>query len=134
MLDNVIKYYANVSDMAIKNMKNGKAFQFRKHLTNHSLLRVVESHYESISKSPESKKMIADYMASMNGMSKVAKDDYNKTMNLMKATEDPIAKQRIIDAYAERGIHGFTAKNGAGGILKHILIWLPHILTMNLLD
>jgi hypothetical protein len=49
----------------------------------------------------------------MNGMYKSARDDYNKTLKLLKATSDPIVKQRILDEYATRGIHGFTAKNGA---------------------
>jgi hypothetical protein len=110
---NLIKYYENVSNMALKNLKAEKSFQFRKMLTNHSLLQVVQSHYESISKSEEAKKMIKDYMSSMNGMYKSARDDYNKTLKLLKATSDPIVKQRILDEYATRGIHGFTAKNGA---------------------
>ena len=113
MLKNLIHYYANVSDMALNNLKNEKRFQFKKHLTNHSLLKVVESHYEKITNSVEAKKMIADYMARMNGMTNTSKDSYNKTLALVKATTDPVAKQRIIDTYAEKGIHGFTAKNGA---------------------
>lgn len=113
MLDKIIKYYANVSDMAITNLKQEKKFQFRKMLTNHSLLKVVESHYESITKSEEARKMIKDYMLSMNNMYKFARDDYNKTLSLLKATNDPITKQKILDEYCERGIHGFTAKNGA---------------------
>ena len=60
MLDNLIRYYANVSDMAIENLKQEKKFQFRKHLTNHSLLKVVEDNYEKISNSKEAKKMLAD--------------------------------------------------------------------------
>lgn len=113
MLDKIINYYSKVSDMAIVNLKNEKSFQFRKMLTNHSLLKVVESHYEGISNSNEAKKLIKDYMNSMNGMYKKAKEDYNKTLKLLKSTNDPIAKQRILDEYAEKGIHGFTAKNGA---------------------
>lgn len=99
--------------MAIENLKHEKKFQFRKHLTNHSLLKVVEDNYEKISKSKEAKKMIADYMNSMNGMYVLAREDYNKNLSLLKATKDPIVKQRIIDQYAEKGITGFIAKNGA---------------------
>ena len=113
MQNRLINYYANVSDMAIENLKQEKKFQFRKHLTNHSLLKVVESHYESITRSPEAKKLIKEYMESMNNMYKPARDEYNKTLALIKATKDPMLKQQIIDAYCERGIHGFTAKNGA---------------------
>jgi hypothetical protein len=113
MQQRLINYYANVSDMAIENLKKEKKFQFRKHLTNHSLLKVVESHYESITRSDEAKKMIKDYMDSMNGMYVNARNEYNKTLLLLKATKDPMTKLRIIDEYCERGIHGFTAKNGA---------------------
>jgi hypothetical protein len=113
MLNNVINYYSNVSNMAIVNLKAEKAFQFRKHLTNQSLLRATQSHYEGISNSDEAKKLIKQYTDSMRGMTDIAKNDYNKTLKMLKATNDPIAKQRILDQYAERGIHGFTAKNGA---------------------
>lgn len=113
MQNKLINYYANVSNMAIENLKQEKKFQFRKMLTNHSLLKVVESHYESITKSEEAKKLIAKYMQSMNGMYIPARNEYNKTLQLLKATKDPMTKQKIIDEYCERGIHGFTAKNGA---------------------
>lgn len=113
MQNKLIRYYANVSDMAIENLKQEKKFQFRKMLTNHSLLKVVESHYESITNSEEAKKLIKEYMRSMNRMYEPARQEYNKTLERLKATSDPIAKQRIIDEYAEKGIHGFTAKNGA---------------------
>jgi len=113
MQEKIIKYYEKVANMAILNLKNEKSFQFRKMLTNHSLLKVVQSHYESISKSDEAKKLINDYMKSMNNMYKLARDDYNKTLKLLKATNDPMTKQQIIDSYCEKGIHGFTAKNGA---------------------
>lgn len=109
----LINYYANVSDMAIENLKQEKKFQFRKMLTNHSLLKVVESHYESITNSEEAKKLIKEYMKSMNSMYEPARQEYNKTLALLKSTSDPIAKQKILDEYAEKGIHGFTAKNGA---------------------
>jgi hypothetical protein len=113
MQEKIIDYYAKISDMAIENLKQEKQFQFRKHLTNHSLLKVVESHYESITNSDEAKKMINDYMVSMNNMYVPAKNEYNKTLQLLKATNDPLLKQKIIDEYCEKGIHGFTAKNGA---------------------
>ena len=113
MHNRLINYYANFSDMSIENLKQEKKFQFRKHLTNHSLLKVVESHYESITNSKEAKKLIKEYIESMNNMYKPARDEYNKTLALIKATKDPMTKQKIIDEYCERGIHGFTAKNGA---------------------
>jgi len=112
MLEKIIKYYARVSDSAIENLKKEKKYQFRKQLTNHSLLKVVESHYESITNSEEAKKLIKEYTKSMNNMYIPARNEYNKTLALLKATKDPILKQKIIDRYAEKGIHGFTAKNG----------------------
>jgi hypothetical protein len=113
MQDRLINYYANVSDMAIINLKQEKKFQFRKHLTNHSLLKYVESNYEKITNSDEAKKLIKDYMDSMNKMHIPARTEYNKTLALLKATNDPMLKQKIIDEYCESGIHGFTTKNGA---------------------
>lgn len=113
MQQKLINYYANITDMAIDNLKNEKKFQFKKHLTNHSLLKVVESHYEGITKSEEAKKLIKEYMKSMNDMYIPARNEYNKTLDLLKTTDDPKLKQKILDEYCEKGIHGFTAKNGA---------------------
>lgn len=113
MLNNIIKYYENVTDDALKNLAKEKPFQFRKRLTNHSLLKAVESHYEKITNSDEAKKIIKDYNKSMNSMYKLAKQDYNKTLKMLQATDDPELKQKILNDYANKGIHGFTAKNGA---------------------
>lgn len=113
MQQRLINYYSNVSDMAIENLKKEKKFQFRKHLTNHSLLKVVESNYEKITRSPEARKMINDYMQSMNNMYIPARNEYNKTLALIKSTKDPMLKQRLIDDYCDHGIHGFTARNGS---------------------
>jgi hypothetical protein len=110
---NLIKYYEKTTDMALKNLEAEKTFQFKKMLTNHSLLKVVESHYESITKSDEAKKKIKQYMTAMNSMTAIAKKDYNITLSKLKATKDPILKQKILDDYADKGISGFIAKNGA---------------------
>lgn len=111
--DKLILYYEKVSDMALSNLKNEKSFQFRKMLTNHSLLKVVESHYEKITNSEEAKKQIKEYMAAMNKMYKIASLDYNNTLKQLKATNDPILKQKILSDYADKGISGFVARNGA---------------------
>jgi protein subunit release factor A len=110
---NLIKYYQKVTNMALTNLKNEKTFQFKKMLTNHSLLKFVESHYEKITNSKEAKKQIKEFMAAMNNMTKIAKDDYNKVLKQVKATDDPILKQKLLSDYAEKGISGFVAKNGA---------------------
>jgi len=109
----VIKYYEKVSTMALTNLKNEKTFQFRKMLTNHSLLKVVESHYEKITKSDEAKKQIKAYMKAMNDMTAIAKKDYNKVLSQIKSTTDPALKQKLLSDYASKGISGFVAKNGA---------------------
>ena len=111
--NDIIKYYEKVTDMALTNLKNEKTFQFRKMMTNHSLLKVVESHYEGITKSPAAKAKIKEYMTAMNKMYVMAKSDYNKTLQQLKATKDPAVKQKILSDYADKGISGFMAKNGA---------------------
>lgn len=111
--NDIIKYYKKVTNMALINLKNEKTFQFRKMMTNHSLLKVVESHYEGITKSPAAKAKIKEYMTAMNKMYIMAKTDYNKTLQQLKATKDPVLKQKILSDYADKGISGFKAKNGA---------------------
>jgi hypothetical protein len=111
--DNLISYYEKVTNMALTNLKAEKTFQFRKMLTNHSLLKVVESHYEKITNSPEAKKKIKEYMNAMNNMAKVASLDYNMILKQIKSTNDPMLKQKLLLDYADKGISGFVAKNGA---------------------
>lgn len=113
MLQNIIKYYQKVSDMALVNLKDEKNFQFRKMLTNHSLMQVTEDNLLKISNSAESRKLIADYKKAMNDMAKIASKDYKQVLNKLKATNDPVLKQKILNDYANRGIKGFKAKNGA---------------------
>jgi len=112
MLENIIKYYKRITTMALVNLKNEKSFQFRKHLTNHSLLKATEDYYEKIHKSPEAKKLIKEYTNAMNSMYKNAKIQYNDTLNKLKSTNDEILKQKILNDYADKGIHGFTSKDG----------------------
>ena len=99
--------------MALVNLKNEKTFQFRKHLTNHSLLKSVESHYDKITKSAEARKLVKKYMTAMNKMYIVAKEEYKQKLNLLKATKDPVLKQKILSDYANKGITGFISKNGS---------------------
>lgn len=113
MLHNIIKYYKRVSDMALVNLKNEKTFQFRKHLTNHSLLRSVESHYDKITKSEKARKLVKEYMTAMNKMYIVAREEYNIKLKLLKATKDQVLKQKILNDYANKGITGFISKNGS---------------------
>lgn len=111
--NDIIKYYEKVTNMALTNLKAEKNFQMRKMMTNHSLLKVVESHYEGITKSATAKRKIKDYTIDMNKMYIMAKIDYNKTLQQLKSTKDPVLKQKILSEYANKGISGFRAKNGA---------------------
>lgn len=104
--------------MALSNLAKEKTFQFRKHLINHSLMKSVESHYERYSKSDEAKKIISDYNKAMNNMYIHAKIEYNTILNRVKATKDPVLKQKILNDYANKGITGFIAKNGARWTLE----------------
>jgi hypothetical protein len=113
MLQNIIKYYAKVTDMALVNLSQNKQFQFRKMLTNHSLMQVTEDNLLQLHDSENARKLINDYKIAMNDMAKIASKDYNKVLNQLKSTNDDTLRQKILNDYAERGIHGFTARNGA---------------------
>jgi hypothetical protein len=113
MIDLIIKYYAKITDMALSNLAKEKTFQWRKHLTNHSLMQATESHYWKYSKSEEATKLITDYKKAMNDMYKNANVEYNNALKMLKATDDPALKQKILNNIADNGFHGFTAKNGA---------------------
>jgi len=99
--------------MALTNLANGKRFQFRKMLTNHSLLQATKSHYEKYSRSPEAMKLIDDYTKAMNNMYRHAQAEYNLILNKLNATDDPVLRQKLLNQVADNGFHGFTARNGA---------------------
>lgn len=113
VLNNVIKYYERISNMALTNLKNEKNFQFRKHLTNRSLLESVNSHYEKFSRSDQGFKMIKEYNTKMQSMYKIAQKDYSTYLKQLKNAKNINEKQAILNKFADNGIHGFTAKNGA---------------------
>jgi hypothetical protein len=113
MLGNIIKYYSKVSDMAMVSLKNEKRMQFRKLLTNRSLMEATKDSFEKIHRSKDADKLVSDYMKAMNGMAKKAQKEHNMILQLLKSTKDPALKQKILDNYANAGVHGFTAKNGA---------------------
>jgi len=113
MLNNIIGYYAKVTDMALVNLKNEKKFQFGRYLKNNAITATVKDHYHKIHRSKQADKLVDDYVKAMNNMYKLAQSEYNTTLTKLKATNDPIAKQKILNDYANNGCHGFTAKNGA---------------------
>jgi len=116
MQQNIIKYYEKITDDALKNLAQGKKFQFRARLTNRNLIMQSEDYliqqYKKAGGTDIS--LIRDdlekYKKAMLEMHKVAGNDYNKVLNNLKTAKD---KQKLLDDYANRGIHGFTAKNGA---------------------
>jgi hypothetical protein len=57
--------------------------------------------------------LIAKYTKDMQNMHILATKEYNLTLAKIKATNDPILKQKLLNDYANNGITGFTAKNGA---------------------
>jgi hypothetical protein len=113
VLENTIKYYKKVSNEALKNLKQEKQFQFRKYMTNVSLMRANESYFLSIHNSKAAREMIDKYNKDMQNMYKLAVKDYNLVLKRIKATNDPVLKQKLIDDYCSDGIIGFVARNGA---------------------
>lgn len=113
MLENTINYYARISDEALKNLRQEKKFQFRKYMTNLSLLRANESYLQNIHNSEKANELIRKYQKDMQNMYKIARDEYNKVLKQIKATKDPALKQALLNQYADSGIIGFVAKNGA---------------------
>lgn len=113
MIKNLIKYYSKVTDLALTNLANLKTFQFRKMLMNNSQIKVAESTFEKHSKSEEAMKIIREYNLKMSQMYLYAKKDYESVLKKVKATNDDILKQKILNDYANRGIVGFVARNGS---------------------
>jgi len=113
MLNNIIKYYKNVSNGAMTSLRDGKKYQFRKMLTNKSLLQSTLSHYEKFSRSNEAYNLMKEYTTKIQGMYKLAQKDYNSYLNRIKNTKDLTEKQTILNDFANNGITGFIAKNGA---------------------
>jgi len=113
MLKNTIKYYEKISDMVLKNLAQEKKFQFRKYMKNPSLMAANESYLLKLNDSKEARKMIKQYQKDMENMYKIAAKDYNLVLAKIKATKDPVLKQKLLSDYADNGIKGFVAKNGA---------------------
>lgn len=113
MQENIIKYYANVTDRAMVSLKAEKKFQFRRNLTNKSLEQVTKDTFQSIHNSEKANELINEYMQAMQKMHLLAQKEYNMMLNLLKSTNDTMLKQKILNNYANEGVHGFTAVNGA---------------------
>src|SRR4030042_1706569 len=120
MLQNIIKYYEKVTDLALKNIVQEKSFQFKSKLNNRNLLIQSEDHLIQIYKkagggvlSKEAKNHIDTYKKDMSEMYKLAIKDYNSVLTSLKATNDIDKKQKILNKLADRGITGFKSKSGA---------------------
>lgn len=113
MLNNIIKYYSNVTDRALNNLAAGKKFQFRRNLTNKSLEQATLSHFEKIHNSEKAKKLMKEYTTAMKGMAKKAQAEYNRYLLMIKSTNDKTLKQKLLNDIANNGIHGFTNKVGS---------------------
>lgn len=116
MIKNLIKYYTKVTDLALTNLANFKTFQFRKMLMNNSQIRVAESTFEKHTRSEEARRIIKEYNKKMSQMYIHAKNDYNSTLKKVKAAKEAkndVLLQKLLNDYANRGIVGFVAKNGA---------------------
>lgn len=119
MLLNLIKYYEKITDLALINIKNEKRFNFKSKLNNDVLLKQSEDHLMSVYKkagggtlSDEAKNKIDTYISDIKKMNKLAVKDYNKVLTSLKG-KTLEEKQKILNKLADRGFHGFTAKNGA---------------------
>ena len=112
MLKNIIKYYKGVTNRALENLKNEKNFQFKKNLTNKTLEQATTDHLQKLNNSKQANKLIAEYRQAMRGMSEVAQTEYNRYLNIIKSTNDKDLKQKMLNNIANRGIHGFTGKDG----------------------
>jgi len=133
--DQMIGYYENVTDEALQNLKNGKSFDFSQ-MKNHSLMEKMD---KSLSNLRNDRPKINRYLNDMNKMVNIAQKDYNKTLNRLLSTENDITRQKILSDYANHGIHGFTARNGAKWNLEtysnmYTTHWNNEFLRRNLLD
>lgn len=113
MLQNIIKYYSKVTDMALESLKSEKKFQFRRMIKSNVQTIATKDYFESLHRSKKANELISKYVNDMDNMYRLAQAEYNATLTKLKATNDPILKQKILNDYANSGCHGFTAKNGA---------------------
>lgn len=110
MIEQVIKHYRRLTDIALKNIVSGKSFKFEydERLIQNNVKEFISNDGSEISKS-----MILDYQNDMKKMINRANREYKKVLNKYNATDDIETKQAILRKFADNGITGFTAKNGA---------------------
>lgn len=110
MIEQVIKHYRRLTDIALKNISSGKSFKFEydERLIENNVKEFMSNDGSEISKS-----LILDYKRDMKLMIDRANREYRKVLNKFNATDDIETKQAILRKFADNGITGFTAKNGA---------------------
>jgi len=113
MINNTIKYYKNLTTLAYKNLLQGKKFQFRKYMMNNSLNAANSDYFLKLHRSEKAFELIKQYTKDMQNMHIEATKQYNIVLQQIKSTDDKVLQQKILSSYAEMGITGFIATNGA---------------------
>jgi len=113
MINNTIKYYKNLTSLAYKNLLQGKKFQFRKYMMNNSLNAYNSDYFLKLHRSEKAFELIKQYTKDMQNMHIEATKQYNIVLQQIKSTDDKVLQQKILSSYAEVGITGFIASNGA---------------------
>lgn len=110
MIEKVIKHYQKLTDLALKNLAEGKDFTFK---FDENLIANNVKEFKSLDSSELSKTLILDYENDMRKMINRANKEYRKVLNQLNSTDDEQAKQQILRRFSDSGIIGFEAKNGA---------------------
>ena len=110
MIKKLINHYKNISDSALKNLSEGKEYKF---VVDEKILNENISSFKEIDNSKASKELIDNYEKDMRKMIKTANFEYKKVLNKLKTTDDEILKQKILADYADTGVIGFHASDGA---------------------
>jgi hypothetical protein len=110
LIEKNINYYTKISDEALKSLSENKKYKLT---VNEKLLNDNISNFLKIDDSTVSKELINKYRKDMIKTINIANIEYNKVFNKINATDDEKLQQKILNDYADTGIIGFKAKNGA---------------------
>jgi hypothetical protein len=119
MQQNIIKYYEKTTNDALRNLAQGKNFPLKARLNNRNLIMQSESRLIEMYKAAGGSNIgnvreeLEKYKTAMKEMHKIAVKDYNTALQAVKNAKDIEEKQKILNAYADKGISGFKARNGA---------------------
>lgn len=134
--DQIINYYEDVTNEALKNLKKGLPYDFSK-IKNHSLLGKMNKSFYNLN--PDRTK-INRYVNDLNKMANIAQNDYNNILRKVNSIRnDDLLKQKILSDYANKGVTGFYAKNGARWSLEtysnmYTTHWNNEMVRANLLN